>query len=113
MSTYLPLISVVLLNQQQIEAIQEAIQYGRLTRSVAANSPKLAPPSLFSVDKTPNKKMGNGFFFVRKQISVCFVFFVWSSQIKLNALAIKWNSVLIEHLCHFQVVAEKQQSARK
>lgn len=60
MVTHLLLISVVLLNQQQIETIQQAVHsISRVTRSVAANSPKLAPPSLFSVDKTPNKKMGD------------------------------------------------------
>lgn len=60
MWAHLPLNSVVLLQQQQqVETIQDAVQsFGRVTRSVAANSPKLAPPSLFSVSKTPNKKIG-------------------------------------------------------
>lgn len=97
MSVQLPFICVVLLQQQQTEIIQEAIQsLSRVTRSVAANSPKLAPPSLYSV-KTPNKIIGN-----------CNVF----SFFHMKANAVKCNSVLREHLCHFPV-PEKQQSARK
>lgn len=95
--THFTLAFVVL--QLRTEAIQEAIQsIGRVTRSVAANSPKLAPPSLFAVDKTPNRKMGNWNFLF---------FFVVSPNINMQPF------VLSERLCHFPVVAEKQQSARK
>lgn len=90
MSVHPPLVSAVLFQQQQIETIQQTIQsIGRVTRSVAANSPKLAPPSLFSIDKTPNKKTGNlKNYFVGEQTSSSSVFLVGPPEKNMKAPAI-------------------------
>lgn len=46
----------------------------RITRSVAANSPKLAPPSLYSAEQkmsTPSRKIGSGALFCLRFHAEC------------------------------------------